>query len=454
VDFLIIAGGGSIESSSERTNGAGIATAAWRVGTIAGRQERALASVLDTLTGALVDTAIFTATVAAGPAIEISLLSGSVIIAAVGQTLPVPLRAVVRDSYGNLVSGATVNWVVTSGTGTLASASTQSNAQGIASNSLTVGQAEGDIEVRATLGGTLSAVGFLVQVRHVSVRAAFLSGSGFGIARTPSGQLIVSLIHSGRVQRVSTSNPNDVAFANVGGTPVVVAVDAAGQLAYAANMSTGVLSIIDVASMTKVTDVEIPGEAHSLAMSPRGDRVYVTNTSNSVFAVDVATRTIVGTSSVGPGPWGITFWTSSTDSLMYVTARDGASVSEIDMRTGSVLRTLTVPGRPHGIAISPDGSTLYVADDSNGDVVFVNRATGAIARRIPAWGAFGIAISPNGNTLFVTTNAGRIVVIDVPSATILKDVDTMGQPRQILVAPDGTSALAANMGGWVDLVTR
>ena len=206
--------------------------------------------------------------------------------------------------------------------------------------------------------------------------------------------------------------------------------------------------------MTKVAEVDIPGDAHSLAMSPRGDRVYVTNTQNSVFAVDVATRAIVRTSPTASGPWGIAFWTTPTDSLMYVTAREGGVITEIDMRTGSALRGLMVGGRPHGIAMAPNGSTLYVADDSGDRVLFVDRVSGAIAQSIPVAGAFGIAISPDGNTLFVTTNPGQIVVIDIPSVAVRKRESTEGQPRQILVLPDGNTALAANLGGWIDMITR
>jgi DNA-binding beta-propeller fold protein YncE len=104
--------------------------------------------------------------------------------------------------------------------------------------------------------------------------------------------------------------------------------------------------------------------------------------------------------------------------------------------------------------MAPNGSTLYVADDSNGRVLFVNRATGAITNSVAVTGAFGIAIAPDGNTLYVTTNPGKIVVINVASATITKQESTEGQPRQIIVLPDGNTALAANLGGWVDMVTR
>ena len=214
------------------------------------------------------------------------------------------------------------------------------------------------------------------------------------------------------------------------------------------------LIVIDVPSMTKVADVEIPGEAHSLAMSPRGDRVYVTNTSNSVFGVDVTTRTIVSTSHDGRWPWGIAFWTTASDSLMYVTARNGGSITEVDMRTGNAVRTITVTRSPPRDRDRTEWVDVVRCRRSRAEVLFVDRVSGATTRRISAAGAFGIAIAPDGNTLYVTTNAGYILVVAVASATITKQVQTGGTPRQILTLPDGNTALAANGSGWVDLMRR
>lgn len=454
VEFRILAGGGSLESTSERTNSAGVATVRWQVGTVAFREELVVAALLDTLTETLLDTAVFSATITTGPPARVIPLSNTLTFISEGQSTPVAMRVLVTDAFGNPTSGVTVTWLVVTGEGTLASATSVSNVQGITTNLLTPSGLGADVEVRASLGGAAGATTFRISVQPgVTERFAFLSGGGFGIARTPSGQLLVSLISQGQLERIST-NPGASALAIVGGLPVVVAVDATGQLAYAADMGRGVLSVVDIASMTKIAEVDVPGDAHSLAMSPRGDRVYVTNTTDAVFAVDVATRTIVRASATGAGPWGIAFWTTPADSLMYVTARDGGSITEIDMRTGNAVRGITVGGRPHGIAMAPSGSTLYVADDSGGRVLFVNRLTGAITRSVPVSGAFGIAIAPDGNTLYVSTNPGEFVVIDVASATVSKRKRTEGQPRQILVLPDGNTALAANMGGWIDLITR
>jgi YVTN family beta-propeller protein len=452
VDFTIIAGEGAIVTPFVRTNGAGIATTRWRLGTIAGSEQRVVATLVDTLTGALVDTAQFTASVAAGPPVVIQVLSGSGQLAGLGQTLAAPLRAIVSDAHGNPTPGVMVSWGVIAGAATVSVAQTPTDAQGIASTTLTTGQTEGDITVRAGIVGLQPAV-FVATARRTSTRLTTLAGPAFGIARTPSGQLLVSLIYSGQVQRLSIATPGSTALASVQGTPVVLATDAAGQYAYVANMS-GRVDIVEISSATRVATVAIPGEAHSLAMSPRGDRVYVTNTDNSVFAVDVVTRTIVGTTVVGSGPWGIAFWTSGSDSLMYVSARNGGAIFEIDMRTGNVLRTLAVSGRPHGVAMTPNGTTLFVADDSNGEILVINRATGSTAQRLSASGAFGMAVSPDGNTVYVTTNDGYIVVVDVPSTTITKRYWAGGEPRQIVVSPDGNTAMAANLGGWIDVVTR
>jgi DNA-binding beta-propeller fold protein YncE len=234
-------------------NGAGIATATWRMGTLAGREQRVVASVLDTLTGALIDTAHFTATAAAGPPATLFAISGSGQVVGLGQPLPAPLRVLVQDAHGNPTPGVLVSWVVVSGTATLSTALTAADAQGVASNTLTVGQTESDIE---------------------------------------------------------------------------------------------------------------------------------------------------------------------------------------------------------GVAISPNGSTLYTADDSNGEIVFVNRGTGTVTTRLSAPGAWGVALSPDGNTLFVTTNYGYIVVVDVPSATITKRYWADSQPREIFVMPDNRTAMSANIGGWIDVVTK
>jgi DNA-binding beta-propeller fold protein YncE len=139
---------------------------------------------------------------------------------------------------------------------------------------------------------------------------------------------------------------------------------------------------------------------------------------------------------------------------MYVTSRDGGTITEVDMKTNTESRVFTIGGRPHGLAITPDNLTLFAADVEEGVVKVVDIATGAIVTSIPLPYAFEIAISADGRTAYATTDDGYMAVIDVASRTVTKRADTGYQARQIVIDPAGDKAWAANLGGWIDLIRR
>jgi len=80
---------------------------------------------------------------------------------------------------------------------------------------------------------------------------------------------------------------------------------------------------------------------------------------------------------------------------IYVTTGRGGSVAFLDVATCAQTRSIDGVGdRPWGIAVSPDGSKLYTANGTSHDVSIVNVATGNVDERIAVgglpWGvAFG-----------------------------------------------------------------
>ncbi len=55
----------------------------------------------------------------------------------------------------------------------------------------------------------------------------------------------------------------------------------------------------------------------------------------------------------------------------------------------------TVGARPWGIAVSPDGKTLYTANGPSGDVSFVDAETGAVSKKVAIGGSpWGVAVIP------------------------------------------------------------
>lgn len=544
VYFLPAPGSGSVNPLTAHSNGSGVATTLWTLPSYAGADARVRALLIDTTTGALVDSTTFTATVVGGAPNQLWATT-TPSLAATGSTIP--LEVVLNDQFGNRSPNATVKWAVTAGGGSVSPASTTSDANGVAKTNFTLGAARGTNTVTATSGaltttftiegrvagqpeyiatnsyqtvgsygaviplavtvadglsfavagatvtwtvtsgggtvtpttsttnasgvatsqltlGTSSGITrveakvgsltttFSVEIRELAPQLTNTAGESFGIARTSGGRFVVSLIRGGAVVTFDEATPQAKTTIATGGTPVVVAVDAAGAYAYVSNMA-GSLDIIDLAANTTVAHVPV-NDAHALAISPSGDRVFVTTTTGHVYGVSTATRAVVDSVAIPYGPWGIAFRTTGSDTLMYVSSRDGGTVTEVDAHAMTVRRTFTVNGRPHGLVISPDGATLYAADNSLGRVIAISTSTGTVTGTVALGGAFGIAISPDGSTLYVTTDNARAAVIATSTMAITKLYDTGANGRQVVAAPDGATGWSANEGGWVDIIRR
>lgn len=440
VTWTVTAGGGTVSAPTTLSDASGVASVNLTLGTAPGP------NVVRAIVGTMAATFSIEGKVA-GRAESISV-SPYPSIASVSDVLP--LQVVVKDGLAQPVVGGTVSWTVLGGGGTLSSATSTTDGAGVATIQYTMGSETVPNVIEAKIG-SLTAT-FRIEGRIITRHLAYFGSSAYGIDRTSSGRFVVTLINGEAVLTFQQTSPETKQTITTGGTPVIVAVDDAGALAYVSNMS-GWMDIISLTTNSVVKRVPVPA-AHSLALSPTGDRVYVASSAGNVYAISTTTRQIVNSVAVPNGPWGFAFKTNATDSLMYVTSRDGGSVTEVDMKGMVVLRTFNIGGRPHGLTISPDERTLYAADISEGKVKAIDVASGAVTSYVILEGAFGIAISPDGTTLYVTAGGGKVAVLAAASLTITKTLDTNGSPRQVVVAPDGATAYSANEGGWVDIIPR
>jgi YVTN family beta-propeller protein len=141
-------------------------------------------------------------------------------------------------------------------------------------------------------------------------------------------------------------------------------------------------------------------------------------------------------------------------------------VQVIDRATGEVTQTLVQPAAFLGLAFSPDGKRLY-ASGGNDDVVYVydwadGRATaadtlvlavrqkGSAGTRYPA----GIGVSPDGRTIYVAENlADSLAVVDAATGRVTRRFATERYPYGVAVAPDGTVYVSAWGGSTVSVFT-
>src|SRR3989449_9689020 len=85
--------------------------------------------------------------------------------------------------------------------------------------------------------------------------------------------------------------------------------------------------------------------------------------------------------------------------LLYVSNEIANTISVIAPASGSVVRTIAVGKRPRGMALSPDGHTVYVALGQDDAIGVIDVARAAVTGAVPAGrGARGVGGRPPGPT--------------------------------------------------------
>lgn len=153
VTFAVSTGGGTLGRTTATTDANGTANVgSWTLGTVAGTY-----TMDATVTG--LPAVRFTAVASAGPATVLTA-TGDAQSAFVGDAVSTAPGVVVKDQYGNGVSGTAVTFAVVSGGGTLAGASATSGTDGVARvGSWTLGIANGAQQIKATAGSLTATIG-------------------------------------------------------------------------------------------------------------------------------------------------------------------------------------------------------------------------------------------------------------------------------------------------------
>lgn len=232
VNFRVTRGGGSVFAGSSLTNRDGIAQERWTLGTAADSQ-RVEARAVDPETGAALVFATFRAVGTAAGAATISAVQPAM-SGQPGTPMADSAAALVRDQYGNPVPGATVNWAVTSGGGSVSPASSTTNAQGIA-------------RARWTLGGTVATPQTLRASAGASMNATFTATAAVG-----PGATLTAVSGGGQTSPVFTPFAQPlVVEVRQNGVPVQGA-----EVQWTTSSSTGSFGDADQATVTTTTDAQ------------------------------------------------------------------------------------------------------------------------------------------------------------------------------------------------------
>jgi len=128
-------------------------------------------------------------------------------------------------------------------------------------------------------------------------------------------------------------------------------------------------------------------------------------------------------------------------SRMYVNNADVSSVSVFDTATNVPLMEIGVGQNPIGLAITPDGSHAYVSSQGSDTVSVIALATNSVVKTIsvgaganPIW----VTISRDGSRAYVSNQGGgTISVIDTASNTVLTNIPIGSLPFHSAFSRDG-----------------
>jgi YVTN family beta-propeller protein len=295
----------------------------------------------------------------------------------------------------------------------------------------------------------------IIDAATRTIKQTLAIGDSFvGVDFSPDGRTLY--VGGGRNNdvKIFTMGPGGT-FAAAGSVPIAESapsgldVSEDGSRLYVALNMRHAVGVIDTATRTMIREIPVGIYPYTTVLSKDGSKVYVSNwggrvpgpndftdgmfsvvvdrrtgipVSGTVSVIDTASNTVIKTVDVELHPSGMAL--SSNGDRVYVTNANSDTVSAIDTATDAVLRTLSVQlhaatggahptilgSSPNAVAVSPEGSRLYVANASENAVAVLDPdrdQAGAVLGLIPTgWYSCRTTLMPRRCAVSIRTSHG------------------------------------------------
>ena len=238
------------------------------------------------------------------------------------------------------------------------------------------------------------------------------------------------------------------------GTPVsstTIVYDEARGLVCNANPDNDTVTIVDAHGLTKRAEIEVYARPSSLALAPDGRLWVLAREDFAIAIIDLDTLEVIDGLRLpyASQPIGIVMG----EQHAYVSLMATGEVVAIELETKTVGEPLSVGAWPRGLALSGDGSTLWVtrfiSEQTAGHVAIVDTAsmslrstvelvvdpgpdTDQTGRGVPNY-LFAVALTPDGQEAWVTGKKDNVVRGLVRDGEALTEDNTV---RPVLASVD------------------
>ena len=214
------------------------------------------------------------------------------------------------------------------------------------------------------------------------------------------------------------------------------------------NMNDHTATLIDAATGRVIATLPTGEGPHEVAASHDGKWALVSNygvrgkAGHTITVIDVARAAVAKAIDLGEAgrPHGMAFLPG--DTIVAVTSEANKNVHLVDVRSGTVIRSLPTNGRTsHMLSVSAKGDRIVTGNISDGTISVLSLSgepkTIPVARQPE-----GIAITPNGNEAWVGSNRDSLVsVVDLATGEATALLRGFGLPYRLMVSPDGKTVV-------------
>ncbi len=269
-----------------------------------------------------------------------------------------------------------------------------------------------------------------------------------GIAFSPDGKRVyVGDVAGSRVVAfdVTGAAPRQVLSVTVGLSPVHFAFTQSGRFVYVTNFGGASISVIDTTSGKITATIQTPQGPHGLVASPDGKRLYVACLNGQALAViDTTTNTLAQTIPLPDNAHPYSVVSDTAGRYLYVTDNFLGRVLVLDTTRLEYPAQAVVGGGKAGqqpvlLAISPDGKRLYVTN-SGGNLSVLDIAAHptqpALVATVPVGRSpHGVAVTPDGRYIIVANIlSGNLSVVEAASNQVIATLPAEKYPNDVAIA--------------------
>jgi YVTN family beta-propeller protein len=273
-----------------------------------------------------------------------------------------------------------------------------------------------------------------------------------------AGKVYVANNGASSVSVLDAASETVISTVNVTIAPIMVAVDPVQNRGWSSAATH--TDVIDLSSNSVIATLDL--HSISVAVDPVLRRVYETADYGGLRILDADTNDVLST--IPPTPGG-TWWGLAVNSVthrVYVTDIQNESVVVIDGQTAAVLATIPMPlPSRFGIAVDEGANRIYVASYPNsptitaGPLRVIDGTTNAVVGSVPMPGySLGVAVDSLRHRVYVTNrNQNSVTVVDTQTLAVLGTRSTESAPFGVAVdAASGKVFVANGISGTVSVI--